>query len=388
MHAAPIADNPSDGGTIALLLAGGRGTRLHELTRHECKPALHFAGHRRIADFAMANVVRSGLDRLVVATQWQPQALVRHLRDHWAMAFDCGAGLVISDGHAVAGREGYRGTADAVTRNIRGIDAAAPRDVIVLAADHVYEMDYRPMIAAHRAAGRAVTVAAHTVPRASATEFGVIDADAQGLVCDFVEKPDDPPCVADDPVHALASMGIYVFDWAWLRAALLADAEDTLSQHDFGHDILPLAVARREAGVWRLPGLRGARPYWRDVGTLDAFRVTQLDFLQPVPPCVLPETAMPDGGAALLRMAAAMGRAQAVATDSVLMPGATAAAGARLNRVIVAPETHIPGGMVIGEDAAADRRWFRRTGGGTVLVTAGMLAAREAAEPRFRAIAS
>lgn len=394
MPAAPTPVDRPDGGTIALLLAGGRGTRLHELTRQDCKPALHFAGARRIVDFAMANVVRSGLDRLVVATQWQPRALVRHLRDHWAMGFDCGAGLVISDGHAVAGREGYRGTADAVTRNIPGIDAAAPREVIVLAADHVYEMDYREMIAAHRAAGRAVTVAAHTVPRASATEFGVIAADTEGRVLDFVEKPDDPPSVAGDPVHALASMGIYVFDWAWLRAALLADAGNTLSQHDFGHDILPLAVARGEVGVWRLPGLRGARPYWRDVGTLDAFRVTQLDFLQPAPPCALPETAMPDGGALLARLAggkvqtAGKIQAGAVVSDSVLLPGATVAAGARLTRAIVAPDTHVPGGLVIGEDAAEDRRWFRRTGGCTVLVTAEMLAAREAAEPRFRAFAS
>lgn len=378
------------GGTIAVLLAGGRGSRLHELTDHDCKPALHFAGRRRIVDFAMANILRSGLDRLVVATQWHPQALTRHLWERWGAGFDCGAGLVISDGHAVAGREGYRGTADAVARNIPGLDAATPREVIVLAADHVYEMDYRPMIEAHRASGAAVTVAAHLVTRTSATRFGVIDADAQGRIRAFVEKPADPPAVAGDPVHALASMGIYVFDWAWLRAALVADAGNTLSDHDFGHDILPAAVARGEAAVWLLPGLRGARPYWRDVGTLDAFRVTTLDFLQPCPPCTLPETVMPDPGP--LRAgprAPLVPQEPGLLTDSVLMPGATVGPGARLHRVIVAPDTHVPGGLVIGEDAGEDRRWFRRTAGGTVLVTAAMLDARAAATgPRLRAAAS
>lgn len=386
-RAAPASSPRHDGGTLALLLAGGKGTRLHELTRSECKPAVHFAGRRRIVDFAMANALRSGLSRMIVCTQWQAGTLNRHLQDRWSAGFP--GGLLLRHGPAIARPEGYLGTADAVTRNMAEIDALAPREVIVLAADHVYEMDYRPMIAAHRASGAAVTVAAHVVSRASASDFGVLATDAAGRITRFLEKPADPPAMPGNPQHALASMGIYVLDWAWLRAALLRDAGDSLSDHDFGNDIIPAAVADGLAAAYRMPGLHGAAPYWRDVGTLDAFRVTQLDFLQSDLPCALPETAMPDTGTVtLLRRSNLPLPSEGILSDSVLMPGASVARGARLHRTIVAPDTHIPGGMVIGEDAAEDARWFRRTAGGTVLVTADMLAAREAAQPRFHAFVS
>lgn len=381
----PASPERGRDGTLVLLLAGGQGSRLHELTRAECKPAIHFAGPRRIVDFAMANAVRSGLDRMIVATQYQPRTLTRHLWDHWAMAFDCGKGLMLRHGPTLAGFEGYLGTADAVTRNMAEIDMLAPRDVLVLAADHIYEMDFRPMIDAHRASGAAVTVATHVVPRAGASDFGIFVTDASGHATAFFEKPLDPPALADDPAHALASTGIYIFRWDWLRATLLRDATDTASSHDFGHDILPPAVAEGQAMVWRIASPEGntAPPYWRDVGTLDAFRVTQLDFLQPRPPCLLPETAMPAGLAP-----AAPPRCEGLLSDSVLMPRSSVGPGARLHRTIVAPDTHIPGGMIIGEDRDEDARWFRRTAGGTVLVTADMLHHREATRPRFRALVS
>lgn len=394
--AAPLPRH--DGGTLAILLAGGRGTRLHELTRNDCKPAVFFAGRRRIVDFAMANALRSGLQQVIVCTQYQAGSLSRHLQGRWQVGF--GGGLMLRHGPAIARPEGYLGTADAVTRNMAEIDAIAPAQVIVLAADHVYEMDYRPMIAAHRASGAAVTVAAHVVGRASASEFGVLATDAAGRITRFVEKPADPPAMPGDSLHALASMGVYVFDWAWLRAALLRDAGDSLSDHDFGNDILPVAVAGGQAMAYRMPGLRGGDPYWRDVGTLDAFRVTQLDFLQADPPCALPETvlpatalpepAFPAGGPVtpLRRSNPPPAIVDGFLSDTVLMPGASVGRGARLHRAIVAPDTHIPGGMVIGEDVAEDARWFRRTAGGTVLVTADMLDRRAAARPRFRAVMS
>lgn len=375
----PPAPRPD---VLTILLAGGKGTRLHELTRTECKPAIHFAGPRRIVDFAMANAVRSGLDRMLVATQFAPATLTRHLWEHWAMAFDCGKGLLLRHGPTLAGTEGYLGTADAVTGNLALIDSLGPTDVLILAADHIYGMDYGPLLDAHRASGAAVTVAAKIVPRAGASEFGVFLTDATGRATTFLEKPADPPGLPDDPARALASMGIYACRWDWLRDTLRRDARDTLSSHDFGHDILPAAVAAGEALVWRF-STPDAPPYWRDVGTLDAFRVTQLDFLQPTPPCALPETAMP-GPAPQGRPT----RNDGLLSDTVLLPGASVGRGARLHRTIVAPDAHIPGGMVIGEDRDEDSRWFRRTPGGTVLVTAEMLARREATLPRFRSLVS
>lgn len=375
----PPAPRPD---VLTILLAGGKGTRLHELTRAECKPAIQFAGPRRIVDFVMANAVRSGLDRMIVATQFAPGTLTRHLWEHWAMAFDCGKGLMLRHGPSLAGPEGYLGTADAVTRNLDLIDALDPTDVLILAADHIYGMDYTAMLDAHRASGAAVTVAAHVVPRAGATEFGVFLTDATGRATTFLEKPADPPGLPDDPARALASMGIYACRWDWLRTTLRRDAADTLSSHDFGHDILPPAVAAGQALVWPFT-TPGIQPYWRDVGTLDAFRVTQLDFLQPTPPCALPENAMP-GPAPQGRPT----RNEGLLSDSVLLPGATVGRGARLHRTIVAPDAHIPGGMVIGEDRNEDARWFRRTPDGTVLVTAEMLARREATLPRFRSLVS
>jgi len=369
-------------GALAILLAGGKGSRLHELTASECKPAVYFAGHRRIVDFALANALRSGLHDLIACTQYRPETLIRHLRGQWAPAFGAaGGGLGIAHGPDVTGHsDGYIGTADAVTRNIAGIEARAPRHVVVMAADHVCQIDFRPMIEAHVASGAEMTVAAHVVPRTSGSDFGILSADASGRATGFVEKPADPPGMAGDPAYALASMGIYVFNWPWLRARLLADAADGGSGHDFGHDILPPAVRDGAVNVWRLAGQGPAlRPYWRDVGTLDCYRVTQLDFAGPVRPCAMPESVLPQAVGAQARPFAARLQAEdARASESVILPGGSVARGARVMRAIVAPGAHVPAGLVIGEDAREDARWFRRSPGGTVLVTQTMLARREA----------
>ncbi|MDT0682484.1 sugar phosphate nucleotidyltransferase [Roseicyclus sp. F158] len=383
-----------------MLLAGGRGTRLHELTDDECKPALWFAGRHRICDFAMANVVKAGIGRMIVATQYRPATLTEHMATRWSRAFTGpGRGLEIRDGASV-GAAGYAGTADAVTRNIDVIDRAAPKHVLVLAADHVYEIDYGAMLAQHAASGAPVTVAMDVVPRKAASGFGVADTDASGRVIRFLEKPSDPPGLPDDPTHSLASMGIYIFTWSWLRERLIADAEDRNSSHDFGHDILPTAVAEGGVQSYRLTATGNRKTaYWRDVGTLDAYRAAQMDFVRGTTPCDLPLSGRVEtgrdrieriGGAAQVHRALA-GFGEGLTgsiEDSVVLPGAFVSPLARIRRTIVASGTRIPSGVTIGEDPAEDATWFRRTPGGTVLVTAAMLARRESERRSLHPVAA
>ncbi|WP_018001404.1 sugar phosphate nucleotidyltransferase [Paracoccus sp. N5] len=344
--------------TATILLAGGKGTRLHELTARESKPAVFFAGRNRIVDFAMANVVRSGLDRLLVATQFAPATLHRHLPAQWGRHFPAG-GLILRDGRGY-----YDGTADAVRRNWLQIQAWGAEQVLVLAADHIYEMDYAALIAAHRRSGAAVTIAADVVPRAQASGFGVMRTDEAGRILDFLEKPAAPPSMPGQPDQALVSMGVYVLSAAWLRERLFGDAARAA---DFGHDLIPMAVARGEAGSYRLPPAASGQVYWRDVGTLDALRRAHLDFLAGAP-ARLPHPA-PAAEWSLGR-------------GSLAMPGAHVPASARLSAAIVAPGAHVPHGLVVGEDPDEDARWFRRDGE-TVLVTPEMLQRRDACRARL-----
>lgn len=266
-------------GVVGVLLAGGQGTRLGALTAREAKPAVRFAGESRIVDFVMANACASGIDPLIVCTQWHPETLVAHLRGHWGPGFP--RGLVMRDGSAVAG--GYRGTAHAVACNAAEIDAAGAEVVVVLAGDHIYRMDYREMVAAHRRVGRPVTVAALPVLREEARGFGVLETDGPCHVLRFLEKPAAPPAMWGDPARALASMGIYVFDWPWLRARLGPEGPV-----DFGNDLLPGAVEAEDVAVFCFGGA-GATPYWRDVGTPGALDAARADVLTGRAPFGLPE---------------------------------------------------------------------------------------------------
>ncbi|MFC3630693.1 sugar phosphate nucleotidyltransferase [Paracoccus angustae] len=342
-----------DPGVATILLAGGKGTRLHDLTAAESKPAVPFAGRNRIVDFAMANVVRSGLDRLLVATQFAPATLNHHLPARWGGHFPQG-GMLLRDG-----RDRYLGTADTVRQNWRQVGEWGSDQVLVLAADHIYDMDYAGLIAAHRASGAAVTVAVDVVPRTQACGFGVMQTGDGGRILSFLEKPADPPAIPGEPDRAMVSMGIYVFDAAWLKNALFGSNIEAL---DFGHEIIPAAVAQGLAMAYRLPAGPTGLPYWRDVGTLDALRQAHLDFV----------TARP---ARLPRISPAsewhLGR------GSVMMPGAAVPPSARLTCAIVAPGTRVPHGLVVGEDPDEDARWFRREGR-TVLITQAMLNRREA----------
>ena len=337
-----------------LLLAGGKGTRLHDLTERDSKPAVAFAGSNRIIDFAMANAVRAGLRRMLVATQYAPRSLHRHLPERWGGHFP-ERGLMLCDG-----QDRFMGTADAARQTWTALEAMGGRHILVLAADHVYDMDYGALLAAHRASGAAVTVAVDTVPRAEARGFGVMQADASGRILSFAEKPADPAAMPGDPTRAMISMGIYVFDRDWLREALFERPTEAM---DFGHDVIPDAVAQGVAAAWRMPAGPSGQAYWRDVGTLDALRRAQLDFVA-AEPARLP-FACPASDWYLGR-------------GSIAMPGATVPVSARLTCTIVAPGTQIPPGLVTGEDATQDARWFTRTPSGTVLITQSMLDRRAA----------
>lgn len=382
MQDAPQLTDPELTDTVAIVLAGGQGTRLHELTGRECKPALPFARFHRIVDFTMAALARSGVGRVIVGTQYRPETLTSHLQSVWAPVWN--GGLLVKDGPS--GR-GYAGTADVLRANAVALDAMGAKELLVVAADHVYSMDYRYFIEAHRALGAPLTLAAKPVPREEAGRFGIVTEGPGHRIAGFAEKPAQPAAMFDDPKHALASLGIYVIDWPWLRE-MLKDP----GVLDFGEDVIPRAVRGGEAAVWRWDG------YWRDVGTLDGLRESWLDFEAGPPPCRRPfvpgmqldlaESLSPRdpfqasvnlGGLRLMSpLVGSHDPGRWTALDrSVLMPGAQVAPGVRLSNVIVAPGTVIPHGMQIGDDREEDKRWFR-VSGDTVLVTSAMLARRGA----------
>ena len=365
---------PAKQKTAAVLLAGGQGSRLYELTSHTCKPAVGFAGGRKIVDWTMHNLAGCALEKVLVASQYKPQELSAHLARYWRDAFTVGA-LVIRDGKTVTGRhDGYVGTADAVTQNLDELLATGAQTLLVVAADHIYTMDYEAMIAEHRAAGRSVTVAVDRVPRLQARSFGVMAADAQGKVTEFIEKPADPKPMLTDPNRALVSMGIYVFDMKWLADRLRDDATKAGSGHDFGHDILPAAVARGEVGIFD-PAVQTEGFFWRDVGTLDSFRQCCIDIAQKHVTCDIPR--YPDG------QLADMGT-RILEGGSVALPGARVSRHSRLRNTIVAPGVDIPAEFESGFDLGSDARFFRVTPEGTVLITPKMLGAHTRAKTAYR----
>lgn len=382
---------------LAFVLAGGRGSRLHELTDRDCKPAIPFAGSSRIVDFVMANVLNSGIRQAFVATQYQPDRLVSHLRNRWEPRFAAVDGMAACLGSGTEiESEGYRGTADAIYRNIARIDRLKPRHVLVLAADHVYQMDYRPMLERHVATGADITIAADVVPRATARSFGVIAAHRAGRVTGFQEKPAEPAGLPDDPDHALASMGIYVFDWARLRRILIQDAASEQSSHDFGKDIVPAMAARGHAFVHRLEApLAGGRPYWRDVGTIDALHAAHMDLAEGETALDLEGWPLHSGWLGSRSEVAGNGRpcliypgseavgahldassiaplvniaTGALLQKCVVMQGASVAGQSRLRNAIIAPGTRIEQPLVAGFDPEEDDARFRRSAGGILLI--------------------
>jgi glucose-1-phosphate adenylyltransferase len=269
------------GETLAIVLAGGRGTRLGPLTDHECKPALPFAACARTIDFTLSNCLNSGIRDIAVATQYRPETLSRHLTEIWQpIAREHDARITEWSAGRCGSIEGFLGTADAIYKNWTHVQSRRPSRVLILAGDHVYRMDYRPMLEFHAAKRADVTVGCLEVEVAEANQFGVLAVDDAARIVRFDEKPRRPKSLPGDPHHALASMGIYVFATDVLQQALVADRTDTKSGHDFGHNVIPALIGHAQlyAFAFAPTPLAGA-PYWRDIGTPAAYWQAHMDLL-------------------------------------------------------------------------------------------------------------
>ncbi|MEO1105158.1 MAG: glucose-1-phosphate adenylyltransferase, partial [Pseudomonadota bacterium] len=269
--------------TMAFVLAGGRGSRLKELTDRRAKPAVMFGGKSRIVDFALSNAINSGIRRIGVATQYKAHSLIRHLQQGWNfLSSDRGEGLdILPASQRVNEDMWYLGTADAVYQNIDIIESYEPEYTLILAGDHVYKQDYEIMLRQHVDSGADVTVGCVEVPREEASAFGVMHVDETGRIIEFFEKPADPPPMPGKPDTALASMGIYVFKTSDMYEHLRADAADPNSARDFGKDIIPAIVKSGKAVAHTFSDScvrdEGREPYWRDAGTIDAYWKANID---------------------------------------------------------------------------------------------------------------
>jgi glucose-1-phosphate adenylyltransferase len=407
--------------TVALVLAGGRGSRLMELTDRRAKPAVYFGGKFRIIDFALSNCLNSGIRRMAVLTQYKSHSLLRHLQRGWN--FLRGEQNEFIDLLPAQQRVNeafwYRGTADAITQNIDILRAYGPEYILVLAGDHIYKQDYSLMLLDHVESGAKCTVGCIEVPRMEATALGVMHVDADRKITAFLEKPKDPPPIPGKPDKALGSMGIYVFGAEYLYKLLEEDGKDESSEHDFGKNLIPRIV--RDGGALAhplnlssIPASSRHRPYWRDVGTVDAFWSANLDLASDLPELNLydrdwpiwtyqeqlpPAKFVPDvnglngetsnvlisGGCIVIgsniRRSVLFSNVRVEACcnihEAVIMPDTVIGRGARLSKVVIDRGCHIPEGMVIGEDAQQDGKHFHRSPNGVVLVTKEMLEAME-----------
>ncbi len=409
---APLSRN-----AMAYVLAGGRGSRLLELTDRRAKPAVYFGGKTRIIDFALSNALNSGIRRIAVATQYKAHSLIRHLSRGWNFlrperneSFD-----VLPASQRVSENMWYVGTADAVYQNIDIIESYDPKYMVILAGDHVYKMDYEKMLQQHVDAGADVTVGCLEVPRMEAVGFGVMHVDEKNRIVAFLEKPKDPPAMPGKPEAALASMGIYVFETTFLIEALRRDAANPTSEHDFGKDIIPAIVKSGKAIAHHFSqscvrSTHEHEAYWRDVGTVDAYWEANIDLTDVVPGLDLYDHDWPiwtyseltapakfvhdvDGrrgqavsslvsgdcvvsGASLKHSLLFTGvRINSFSTveRAVVLPYVNIGRSARLTDVVIDRGVNIPEGLVIGEDPLLDTKRFRRTDRGICLVTQNMI---------------
>ncbi len=402
---------------MAYVLAGGRGSRLMELTDLRAKPAVYFGGKSRIIDFALSNALNSGIRRIGVATQYKAHSLIRHLQRGWNFfrperneSFD-----ILPASQRVTETGWYAGTADAVYQNIDIIESYAPRYIVLLAGDHIYKMDYEPMLQQHVEQHADVTVGCIEVSCAEASGFGVMATDAHGRITSFLEKPANPPAMPGKPGRTLASMGIYVFETNRLFDVLRRDAADPASTHDFGHDIVPYLVAhgRAVAHHFEKSCVRSspASPiYWRDVGTVDAYWEANIDLTDFVPGLDLYDQNWPiwtygeivppakfvhdedgrrgqaisslvSGGCIVsgsevrqsLLFTGVHAHSYTCIDRAVVLPYVQIGRYARLSRVVIDRGVVIPEGLVVGEDAEHDAARFRRSPRGICLITQPMI---------------
>jgi glucose-1-phosphate adenylyltransferase len=402
--------------SMAFVLAGGRGSRLKELTDRRVKPAVYFGGKARIIDFALSNAVNSGIRKMAIATQYKAHSLIRHCQRGWNFfRAERNEFLdILPASQRMDENSWYRGTADAVTQNIDIVDSYGVDYIIILAGDHIYKMDYEVMLRQHVETGADVTIGCLTVPRKDASAFGVMAVEKEGRITSFLEKPDNPPGTPEDPSVALASMGIYVFNWKFLRDLLVKDSLDPNSSHDFGNDLIPDIVRNGKAMAHRFNvscvRAPGAAAYWKDVGTIDAFWQANIDltnftpdlnlwdqtwpiwtYSEGTPPAKfihdekdrrgMAVSSMVSGGCIIsgtevrnsLLFTMVHTNSYAVLDHAVVLPYVTVHRHAKLSRVVIDRGVVIPEGLVVGEDPGEDARHFRVTETGVTLITQEMV---------------
>jgi glucose-1-phosphate adenylyltransferase len=396
------------GGTLAMIMAGGRGERLRGLTEHRCKPATPFGGKFRIVDFVLSNCVNSGIRKICLLTQYKGQSLIQHVQRGWSyLRGEFGEFIDVVPAQQQTGKHWYLGTADCVYQNLDYVRLHHPKHVLVLAGDHIYKMDYGPMIAYHVEKGADITVGVVEVPLEDAREFGVLSVTEWQRVTKFMEKPKQPEPVPGRSDVALASMGIYIFNAQLLEQLLVEDAADTASSHDFGKNIIPKAIEKLQVFAYPFRNVRTrAQNYWRDVGTVDAFYEANIELVhvspelnvydeewpiwtyqvqQPPAKFVLDEpgrcgmaiNSLVSGGSiisgAVVRESLLFSQVRveerSLIERSVIMPGVHIGKGVTIRRAIIDEHCDVPDGIQIGVDPVLDRQRFDVTPRGVVLVT-------------------
>ena len=398
--------------TLALILAGGRGSRLKHLTKWRSKPAVPFGGKFRIIDFPLSNCINSGIRQIGVLTQYKAHSLILHIQRGWSfLRGEFGEFVELLPAQQRIENAWYAGTADAIYQNLDIFRNHAPDFVLVLAGDHIYRMDYGTMIAHHVETGADMTVGCIEVDLKTAREFGVMTVDEESRVIEFAEKPDDPKPIPGSDDTALASMGIYIFNTAFLFEQLIKDADMPDSTHDFGKDIIPSVIERYRVMAYPFRDPKsGKQAYWRDVGTLDAFWSANLELIGVTPELNLYDKSWPiwtyqeqlppakfifddddrrgmavdsmvSGGCiisgAVVRHSLLFSNVRinsySEVSESVVLPDVSIGRNCRITKAIIDRGCDIPEGMVIGENAEADAKRFMVSEGGVVLVTPEML---------------
>ena len=403
--------------TVALVLAGGRGSRLKQLTDQRAKPAVYFGGKFRIIDFALSNCLNSGIRRMAVVTQYKSHSLMRHVQRGWSfLRAELNEMVDLLPAQQRVGEEHwYRGTADAVYQNLDIIRSSDPEYIVILAGDHVYKMDYSLMIKDHVESGAGCTVGCIEVPRAEASAFGVMAVGEYRKITAFLEKPENPPAMPGKPEVSLASMGIYVFDADYLYQILEEDIANPDSDHDFGKNVIPRCVAEGRAlahpfSMSCVSRVKAELPYWRDVGTIDAFWSANLDLASTSPELDIYDTDWPiwtyqrqlppakfvpdKSGATGVAVNTVISGGCIVSgshvahsvlfsevrvhsfchlEQAVLLPNVTVHRHCRLRRVVVDRGCVLPEGLDVGDDPVLDAQRFERTESGVVLITRDML---------------
>ena len=391
--------------TLVVLLAGGQGERLYPLTKDRAKPAVPFAGSFRIIDFTLSNAVNSGLRKVNVLTQYKSYSLQRHLQLGWNIFnWDLGEYLSVIPPQQRMASMWYRGTADAIFQNIYILEKVRPRYVLVLSGDHLYKMDYARLINYHVRKSADLTVACIQVGRGEADRFGIMQVDDENRIIDFEEKPDHPKPMPGRPDVFLGSMGVYVFNTEELVRQVIADTKHDTA-HDFGKNIIPGMICDRNVFMYNFAEGAIGKPYWRDIGTLDAYWQASMDLLGGEPSFELADSGWPlrtyhpqhppariistqdtrDGAAvnSLISAGTVINNARvtgsiisprvviepgACVESSVILHGTTIGAGARIRNAIIDKDVHVPAGTEIGFDPDTDRRHFTVTDSGLIVI--------------------